>query len=587
MRISTLIKIFVALSVILGLTNLLIMLFITEFNARSVILTVTAVGTVVLGFGFVLYRLRPINDLIRLVQDVKSGKINVNINRSRLLTDEIGILTNGIYDLVEVNRSLIYDIGVLSSKFSKEGDIEYRIDHGRYDNAFRVLVKQVNGIVDNQVSDILPVIESINKLANGDFNVEVNDLPGKKAVLPQALRAIASKLDDMYKSAVYLARSAADGELDAKVDASKFSGSWADLAHALNNMLTAVREPLERIEVSLTKMSKGDFAKSQKGYEYKGIFETVRKAVHVTEGMTSAYIAEITDVLQHMANGDLTVSINRDYLGSYAPIKEALNSILQSLNKVMSEIQVAAYQVQAGTEQISLVATQLADGSTTQASAVEELTASVELINHKASESESNAANASERTAHSLEFAKQGEGAVQAMLTSMDNLKVSSDGITGIIKVISDIAFQTNLLALNASIEAARAGEHGAGFAVVADEVRNLAGRSQESTNNTTVIMAEDKQYVENGIGAANNVAESFGAIVNDINQISEIIAKIAEMSEEQVSSISTVNYGINEILRVVQDNSTTAQESAEASDRLNSQAEILRQAVSFFKLNT
>jgi methyl-accepting chemotaxis protein len=62
-------------------------------------------------------------------------------------------------------------------------------------------------------------------------------------------------------------------------------------------------------------------------------------------------------------------------------------------------------------------------------------------------------------------------------------------------------------------------------------------------------------------------------------------LAQIANMSEEQSISISEINIGINEISTVIQNNSVTSEECAEASRALNSQALILQQLVSAFRL--
>ena len=586
MQISTIVKIFIVLAILMGVFNLGVQVF-TGFNARSTIMTVGALGLITTGLLIVLYKIKPLNDLQRLMEDVKSGKMNVNINRAEIGTGEIGTLISDVYTVVEVNRNLINDVNKLSHEYSNNGDIDYRIDQSRYENDFKLLVQQINGIIDNQSSDILPMIESVNKLAQGDFDIKVNDLPGKKAILTQSIRAISTKMNELHNSAMELAKNISNGNLEATIDPSKFQGSWAELAKALNYLATAVREPLEAIEASLQEMSEGDFEMSQIGKKYNGIFENARKAVHDTEEKTMAYIEEITDVLKHMAEGDLTMTIQRDYKGSYAPIKEAINSIMKSLNKVMEGIRAASNQVLMGTEQLSQNALQLANGTVRQTNAIEELTSSMDVISEKAGESATGASDANDRAAHSATSAKQGDEAVKTMLSSMDNLKASSDGISNVIKVISDIAFQTNLLALNASVEAARAGEHGKGFAVVADEVRSLAGRSQGATSDTTTIIEKDKLYVQDGINAATNVADAFTEIMEDVTQISEIIAQIADMSMEQVTSISTVNISIGEIAMVVQDNANTAQESAAATAELNTQAETLKDLVSFFKLKT
>jgi len=300
-----------------------------------------------------------------------------------------------------------------------------------------------------------------------------------------------------------------------------------------------------------------------------------------------AYIAEITEVLEHVARGDLTISVNRDYIGAYAPIKTALNTILTSLNTTMSDIHVATGQVVSGAEQISHSAAQLAEGASRQTSAIEELSTSLTLIHDKAIQASTDATSAEQSTKLSQEHAEHGGEVVKSMTSTMNKIKVSSDSITKIINVITDIAFQTNLLALNASVEAARAGEAGRGFTVVADEVRTLAGKSQKSASDTSEIIGNATASADEGIAAVADVVATFETIVENIDGISGLISQIAQISGEQLDSIAAVNASIDEINRVVTDNSATAQESAAASQELNAQAEMLRQKVAFFKLNS
>ncbi|MCL2578061.1 MAG: methyl-accepting chemotaxis protein [Defluviitaleaceae bacterium] len=415
----------------------------------------------------------------------------------------------------------------------------------------------------------------VKKILNGDFNVQTND---------ESLRTLATNLKGVCEASVSVVKSVEAGSFDAKPNAGKLSGDWAELIKSLNSMNSAVEERLLRIDKYIIQIDSGDFTPIWE--EYPGLFGAIVSKMNMTNGGMWENLDEMKNVLEQMAQGDMTTTVKREFKGSYAPIKSAILSILKSLNATIMEIHCATEQVVTGAEQIALSAAHLADGSNKQTAAIHDLSSALSSIHEKATQASSNAASADISTKHSREQAMQGGDAVNFMAETMNKIKSSSENIAKTISVITSIAFQTNLLALNASVESARAGEHGKGFSVVADEVRSLAGRSQKSANETTERIAESTLNVENGLKAAGEVVQSFKAIGDNITEISTWVSQIAALSAEQLNSISAVNSSVDEINRVVTDNSATAQESAAASEELNSQAELLREKVAFFKLN-
>jgi len=254
--------------------------------------------------------------------------------------------------------------------------------------------------------------------------------------------------------------------------------------------------------------------------------------------------------------------------------------ILDKLNVVLSNVDIASAQVAEGARHIAESSVALADGTTSQASSIDELNVSVEIVSTQIKENATNAMNAKELSNQSKQNALTGKDEMRMMLDSMDAINESSASISKIIKTIEDIAFQTNLLALNAAVEAARAGEHGKGFAVVAEEVRNLAGRSQLSAKETNDLIRDTVSKVEEGTKIATSSATFLNTIVADFEKVSDIIEEIASASSSQLSSIGKITDEISQISSIVQQNSATSEEAAAAAEELASQAEVLKQIV-------
>ena len=524
----------------------------------------------------------PTKELLEFSKQAADGNLNINRRQAVQANDEIGNLSKNINEFADVVRSLVDELNDLSSKHV-EGCYNIRMDISKYSGDYRELAKIANSLVEYYVKDFSELVEVVKQYGEGNFEVRVSEYAGDWAWANKAINDLKDEFKHLIGEISNIAEKIARGDLTSHIDSSKFNGSWAVLVDKLNNLIDAIANPLADIERNVTIMSHGDF--SHLYGEYPGIFGVLQKACNIVNDTTSALVKEISETLQKIAGGDLTARLNQKYIGSYAPIEVSINTILNNLNSTLSDVIATVEQVTIGAEQISSSAAFLADGTSKQTESIQELSDSVAVIHETAMRASQDATAASESSVRINEHIATGGEAVKSMESSMNKVKDSSQDIGKIIDVISNIAFQTNLLALNAAVEAARAGEHGKGFGVVAEEVRNLAGRSQQSTSDTSKIIAEDEKYVEQGLRATGDVVDSFETIANNVKEISGYIKEIAEISKEQLDSIANVNTGLSEIAGVVTDISATAEESAAASEELSSQADLLRGKVAFFKL--
>ena len=171
------------------------------------------------------------------------------------------------------------------------------------------------------------------------------------------------------------------------------------------------------------------------------------------------------------------------------------------------------------------------------------------------------------------------------MVSAMQDINESSKSISKIIKVIDDIAFQTNILALNAAVEAARAGEAGKGFAVVAEEVRNLAAKSSEAAAETAELIEDALKKTDIGAELANQTAQRFDVITENVRKSADIISGIVDASNNQATTIEQIDLAIDQVAQVVQNNSSISETCADASQTLANRAHDMKNLIAQYKL--
>ncbi len=257
-----------------------------------------------------------------------------------------------------------------------------------------------------------------------------------------------------------------------------------------------------------------------------------------------------------------------------------IRSITRSITQSVTIIRDGAFQISSASDQVAASASSLADGASQQAASVEEVSATLEENTAINAQNSDNARQADILAKDANNSARAGYQKGEQLSKSMHSITASAAKISGIIKAIDQIAFQTNLLALNAAVEAARAGEHGLGFAVVADEVRNLARRAASAAKETSEIIDEVVEQINEGNEIALATHTSFQEIVDQSKKVSDLIGEISVSGKEQSEGMAQINQAMGEVDQVTQQVAANSEEAAAAAEELNAQAVSMMETV-------
>ncbi len=346
-----------------------------------------------------------------------------------------------------------------------------------------------------------------------------------------------------------------------------------------------IQRSLKGVTDRIGLLAKGDLTTATEVIKTSDETEVLSEALRNTVDSINGYISELSHILENMSAGNFQVDVQGDFEGDFVVMKESLNKIINALNAMLKSIQSASEEVLVTAETVSESAQQVHHGSTEQSESLNVLSQETTAIEQNILHVDENTRNVGSLMETVQGHMETGDDNMKNLLHAMEEINRNSMEITKINKFLEDISFQTNILSLNASIEAARAGEAGSGFAIVAEEVGNLAAQSAESSKRTSSMIDSSLEAVKRGMEYARKVAESF----QDIGEIADQIAGISDQLSENVTvqkhSLGNMAGQITQIRDVAQQNLNASFESTTASQKLNRQAQDLKEISGRFRL--
>ncbi|MEY2633190.1 MAG: hypothetical protein RIR00_1844, partial [Pseudomonadota bacterium] len=282
---------------------------------------------------------RPTAATVDAARKMSEGDFNFKLENSD--KDELGELSRTIIAVQQTVQLLITEMNRMSREHDA-GEIDARIDEGRFRNDFQVMAHGVNEMVFGHIALNKKAMACVTAFGEGNMDAVLESFPGKKRFINETVEQVRRNIKALVDDAKLLAAAAVEGKLATRADASKHQGDFRRIVEGVNQTLDAVIGPLNVAANYVDRISKGDVPDKITD-RYNGDFNTIKNNLNTCIDAVNRMIADARMLSQAAVEGRLATRADASlHQGDFRRIVEGVN---QTLDAVIGPLNVAANYV--------------------------------------------------------------------------------------------------------------------------------------------------------------------------------------------------------------------------------------------------
>ncbi len=205
-------------------------------------------------------------------------------------------------------------------------------------------------IIGHRIKPLNRIADIVSKMIEtGDLNLDLNtnDIPNDEVGL---VTVSFVKLTDMMHEWISAMNRVASGDFSILI---KERSDKDEFSKNMNQMIVTSKGYINDISSVMNKFSDGNLS-VKVNEEYKGDFAPIKKAINETTQKIQEYIAEISNILYLLKNGKLSDYIHGNFVGDFNALKLSINEMIDVQKSYVSDISRVMGEMKEGNLNVSI-----------------------------------------------------------------------------------------------------------------------------------------------------------------------------------------------------------------------------------------
>lgn len=246
-------------------------------------------------------------------------------------------ISQELNQLVDTTRAGLGDAVQLMQALQK-GDLSQAIE-GQYEGLFLELKDYSNQTIEQMKTVMVEIDQLVDAANSGDFTRKIH-LEGKDGFflsLSNNLNQLVDTTNNGLNDVMRILEALANGDLSQSIDR-HYEGTFGQLKDYSNNTVSQINEVMSEIGTMIDSANQGDFSGEIRIDGKSGFFKELSENLNVLMTTTGTGLQDMLTILEGLAKGDLTQSIDSDYTGPYQKLKDYANDTVGKIKQVMDEV---------------------------------------------------------------------------------------------------------------------------------------------------------------------------------------------------------------------------------------------------------